>query len=180
MKHPSNRLLTLVITVAFLMCTGVFSFFWMPEAVSHGNITGRIKKAEEGILKIKSDNQAALIYAGLSAEADSMEKKASSDAGEGDILMKINSAARQSGIKLSVENAAREKEPPAGYEGGTQSLVITGNYSGLRRFIYNIENMDVLTVLRKVRIERTGRTPGNIKAWVELAYYRKLAKAGVK
>lgn len=181
MKHPENRVQVPVVAAALAIFTGIFLFFWMPEFFYISGMANRIKALEENIKKVSSDRQAAVLYTGLSDESAWIEKRISTGAGEGDILMNVNSIARQAGMKLSVENAAKENEPPAGYEVGSQSLVLTGSYGGLRRFIYNLETMDVLTVLRKARVERTGKEPGNIKAWIELVYYKRIrTKAGVK
>jgi len=47
-------------------------------------------------------------------------------------------------------------------------FIINGNYKNLRNFIYNIENMEVLTVISQIKIEnermlRTDRRPKNMR-----------------
>ena len=180
MRHPDNRAQAPFVAAAALVFAGILSFLWMPEAISRGTVMDRMKALDENIARINSDTRSAALYSGLSDEAGWVEDRISTNAGEGDIIMKINSVAKQAGIKLSVENAAREKDPPAGFEAGSQSLVLTGSYIGLRRFIYGLGGVDVLTVIRKARIERAGRQPGAVKAWIDLAYFRKNAGRGAR
>jgi hypothetical protein len=181
MRHPDNRAQVPALAAALLLAAALFSFLWMPEALYRGGIMKRINGMEKNMDKIKGDTRTAALYLVLSDEADWLEKRAANGTGDGDILMNINNLARRAGIKLSVENASEDKDPPAGFEAGLQSLVLTGNYAGLRRFVYGLENLEVLTVIRKARIERTGKTPGNVKAWIDLVYYKKnQVRAGIK
>jgi hypothetical protein len=179
-RHRANRAALPVFLISLAVFIAVFFLAWLPAAVA---VAG-LKKAVNSVLEEKKNTEAAIQFIKEYADAKDLSsaavKKLSNISGAGDISKKINSLAANAGLKFSLENTGNKNERVAGYEVIIQDIAVAGSYKGLRAFLYGLENSEVFAVIRKVRIDREGKIPGNIKAGIQLALYVKPVANGDK
>jgi Tfp pilus assembly protein PilO len=173
MRHPANSSSVPLLSVIAAVAVAVFFIFWVPQWVAYSSLEGRFTEKTGQIRKTKNDLAVEVLFKNASEQVSALEAKLSCRRTEGELSARINTLAKSSGLKLSIENSGGQKESVQGYDVMTQEITVTGGYQGLRSFLAGLENFDVVTAIRKLKIEKDDRKPGLVKATLQLAVYKK-------
>jgi len=174
MRHPANKSV-LKVFFGVLVLTAILFIWWLPAKIEHSSYSGDMDKIREMMSNSLSEQKSYDAFLKASKNSEMLENKISSTKSKGELASEINELARANGLRISMENTGEDKEENiAGCMTDSQEITVSGGYSGLRLFIYGIENMDSMAVLSKVKIENTGTNINSIKAAIRLIFYHKM------
>ncbi len=167
MRHGANKAAAAVLLPVLIVFAVVFTAGWMPQVRETGSIKEEIKMIKNGIKEKQDQKAAEAAYMETKLLADNAERKLKAAAGPGETVSQLNRLALKNGMSITIENTSVKESGHPSYSLLISDITLTGGYTGLRRFLTGLDNMNFMVQAEKIKIE-PDRASGHIKSVLRL------------
>jgi Tfp pilus assembly protein PilO len=171
LRVPFVRFSLMLFFVTLLLLISVVVFYWWPAKDSLESTNASIELKNQEILKAalnediaKTSNQAAKQIALIESKLDASSTQAS-------LVKDLADLARKNNVKI-ISESYEEAKSVDGYTPLTHALTVQAEYSQLRRFISDLQDLSSFTIVREANIARS-KDDSALKAQLHLITYQR-------
>lgn len=164
-RYPKVRWALAALALAGTLDAGVTAFAWAPAWIRHGRLEGELRRAREEEREAVEAEKAAHRYGNLAGRVRALTTRWEAPVGQAEVIRSLDDLAARCGLKiLSRDFDVSGDEPREASPAFRQTLVVSGPYASVRRFMVGMEDLPTLTVVRQVRMDRREEGAGGVQA----------------
>jgi hypothetical protein len=169
-RQPALRMAALLLLGSLLLCL-LSSALWYLGQVERQNLARDISsQRKQQILNIKLRQNTMLAAAALQ-QLEALERMLALEFSQSEMARQLTALAEKNGLKVEAQTYA-EKSPVANYIAYQQEIALTGSYSGLRRYLLDLQQASIWTEVSEMRIQRANNRPGFVQALLRVTGYK--------
>lgn len=173
LRHPQLRssLLLLMITLLFLVGTGVF--YWWPARSSAEHVRTQIENKRQEIFRLELSARLAQVSGRAAQQVAQIENKLDASITQASLVKNLAALARKHNVKI-ISEAYEEGKSEDGYTPLVHTLTLQAGYPQIRGLFSGLQSLPSFTILREATLAQSTGVNA-VRAQLSLITYRRTA-----